>query len=215
MVLLCEIQYWALNNNNSIEVNWYRSRDVDSAGREGEILNNENKYQQFDSESTIVNQTSIRQYTLGILRFSSSDRGYYWCQMVVNNESLSPSPYGHFNSSQCISLDAICNTGQPICAQNTNVRYMAFGQHNDNCSLVDLSNISRTRTTSTITISKFLTSTPEIITMSFPITEVASTIVVVIILFMLTILLISSIIYVKRHSSQSKLNYVVYHSIET
>ena len=73
-----------------------------------------------------MNQTFIRQYGLGILRFNSSDRGYYWCQIVVNNVSLSPSPYGHICSPCSTFLDVICNVDQPICAQNTRAQYMAY-----------------------------------------------------------------------------------------
>ena len=161
---------------------------------------------------------------LGILRFNSSDRGYYWCQMVINNVSLSPSPYGHFNHSQCTYLDAICHTDQLICAQNTRVQYMAIRRENDSCSLVEFNNISPTGTTTLsqeVTITNFLTTleivtvmVPKfpateitIVTMSFfPTIEVISAIVAGIILFMLTILVVLSIVYIKKCKSQSKLN---------
>ena len=83
-----------------------------------------------------MNETSIRLlYFLGIsLRFNSSDRGYYWCQMVVNNLPLSPSPYGHINDSQCPIQNVTCNIDQPLCAQNIRAQYMAFRQING-CSL--------------------------------------------------------------------------------
>ena len=125
VTLLCEVEYRALNSSDIIEVRWYRSRDEETAGIEGEVLNNENKYQQFNSDLRQVNQTFITQYILGILRFNSSDRGYYWCQMVVNNVTLSPSPYGHIHS-QCTFLDVTCDIDQPICAQNTRTQYMAY-----------------------------------------------------------------------------------------
>ena len=80
-----------------------------------------------------MNQTFIRQYYLGIPRFSSSDRGYYWCQMVVNNVSLSPSPYGHIHS-RCIFADTICSPNQPICAHNlSGIRFMAHALSNSSC----------------------------------------------------------------------------------
>ena len=151
---ICEVEYRALNSSDSIEVRWYRSRDEETAGIEGEVLNDENKYPQFNSDLRQVNQTFIRQYILGILRFNSSDRGYYWCQMVINNVSLSPSPYGHINGSQCTALDATCDIDQPICAQNTCVQYMALKEGNG-CSLMKFSTISPTRTT---TISPVATS---------------------------------------------------------
>ena len=125
VTLFCEVEYRAQNSSDIIEVRWYRSRDEETAGIKGEVLNDENKYAQFNSDLRQVNQTFIRQYTLGILRFNSSDRGYYWCQMVVTNVSLSPSPYGHIHS-QCTFLDIICNIDQPICAQNTRTQYMAY-----------------------------------------------------------------------------------------
>ena len=85
-----------------------------------------------------MNQTFIRQYTLGILRFNSSDRGYYWCQMVVNNMLLSPSPYGHIYRSQCAPLNTICSLNQPICAHNLNgLQFIAYALTNSsyNCFL--------------------------------------------------------------------------------
>ena len=198
VTLVCEVQYWSLNSSDSIQVRWYRSRDEETAGIEGKILYyDEIKYQQSNSTQTRENQTIIGQYVLGILRFNSSDRGYYWCQMVVNNVSLSPSPYGHINGSQCTALDAICEIDQPICAQNTCAQYMALKKVNG-CLLMKFSNISSTRTT---TISSMATKDIA----SFPTAEVASAIVAGIILLVLTIIVVSSIIYVKKHRSESEL----------
>ena len=197
VTLICEVEYRVSNSSDSIEVRWYRSRDEETAGIEGEVLNDENKYPQFNSDLRQVNQTFIRQYILGILRFNSSDRGYYWCQMVVNNVSLSPSPYGHINGSQCTFLDAICEIDQPICAQNTCAQYMALKKVNG-CLLMKFSNISPTRTT---TISSMATNDIA----SFPTAEVASAIVAGIILLVLIIIVVSSIIYVKKHGSESEL----------
>ena len=76
--LLCEVEYRPLHSSDSIEVRWYRSRDEETAGMEGELLNDViNKYQWFKFNPRQVNQTFIRQYMLRILRFNSSDRGYY------------------------------------------------------------------------------------------------------------------------------------------
>ena len=71
MTLLCEVEYRLPNNSLNIEVNWYRSRDEESAGIAGEILNGENKYLriQFDRDLTPMNQmnqTFIGLYMLGI-----------------------------------------------------------------------------------------------------------------------------------------------------
>jgi hypothetical protein len=124
--LLCEVEYQPLNSSDSIEVRWYRSRDEETAGIEGETLNDVNKYLLFYRSSTLKNQALIRQYIVGIPKFNRSDRGYYWCQLVVNNVPLSPSPYGLINGSQCTALDAICNTDQPICAKNSRAQHMAL-----------------------------------------------------------------------------------------
>ena len=99
-----------------------------------------------------MNETFIRQYFfLGISKFNSSDRGYYWCQMVVNNVSLSPSPYGHINDSHCTVQNVTCNVDQPICAQNTRAQYMAFRQVNG-CFLINFNTISPTRSTASIVV---------------------------------------------------------------
>ena len=103
-----------------------------------------------------VNQSFIKQYMLGVQRFNSSDRGYYWCQMVVNNNiSLSPSPYGYIYSSQCTFLDVTCTINPPLCAHNMNTRYMAR-KNVSRCSLEDFSSIIPTSTTTM----------PQIVTMS-------------------------------------------------
>ena len=166
----------------------------------------------FDTDPMLMNQmngTSIRQYFLGILRFNSSDRGYYWCQMVVNNMTLSPSPYGYFNDSQCPVQNVTCNLDQPLCAQNTRAQYMAFRQENG-CSLINVTgNIiwpTRETTVSPVVTSSITTLDITNVTMSsFPTTEVTSAIVAGIILLVLTIIVILSIIYVKKHRSESEL----------
>ena len=227
LTLLCEVEYQPPNSSYNIEVHWYRSRDEESAGVSGKVLNDRNKYLQFERDLTPMNQTFIRQYGLGILGFNSSDRGYYWCQMIVNNVTLSPSPYGHIKvyHSQCNALDFTCSTNQSICAQSrsTSNKYMARMQGNDSCSLVKFnSNISstsspRTTTTSreitisnspttvTVTVSKVPTTEVTMSNSSFPTTEVLSTIVAVIILFILVIIIASSIIYIRNHKRKSKL----------
>ena len=125
--LICEIRYRPFSNSSSIELKWYRSRDEESAGIKGEILNDEYKYKYTEVEISI-NGSFIRQYHLGILNFNSSDRGYYWCQMVVNNVSLSPSPYGYINSSQCTIFENTCTVDELICAQSFSLQLMAHNQ---------------------------------------------------------------------------------------
>ena len=116
-------------------------------------MNDAHKYILFDSDPMLMNQmneTSIRQYWLGISKFNSSDRGYYWCQMVVNNVTLPPSPYGHIHS-QCLLHDVICNIDQPICVQDTRAQHMAFRQVNG-CFLINFNTISPTRSTANIVV---------------------------------------------------------------
>ena len=219
VTLTCEVEYWPLNNSNSIEVRWYRSRDEETAGINGasEIMVDDTKY---DRILPMNPKASILQYILAILNFNSADRGYYWCQMVVNNISLPASPYGFISSSQCIFLDITCTIDPPLCAHNIGARYMAHKGNSTSCLLKDFNNsILTTRsqifTTSsfpttdivTITMSSFATTeVAPVTTSSFPTTVVVSTIVALIIPLALTILVVSSIIYVTKHKSPSKFN---------
>ena len=145
-----------------------------------------------------INQMNIIQFGLGILKFNGSDSGYYWCQVVVNNVPLSPSPYGHLHGShdQCTFLDAIGSTEQPICAQNTSVLNMTIGYGNPNNCLslstfdsVSTDKISTMIISQEITTSNVLTKTgnvtvlvskyptTEVIMSSFPTTKVVSSLV--------------------------------------
>ena len=227
MNLICEIQYWPLNNSNNIKVEWYRSRSEESAGIEGEILIDRSKYTPYDINLTPVEQSFIRQYQLRVLNFNSSDRGYYWCQMVVNNVSLSPSPYGHIYGSQCYStlFDVTCIIDQPLCAQNLSARFTAHRQGNGTnsyCSL-EFNSIISTRT---ITTSQM--STNIIAASKLPITTVSNVfkaddssqcnfskdgcpcsigIIAGIFVFIVALLMLSAILYffVKKHKNKSKL----------
>ena len=153
VTLICEIEYQPpQNNSHDIEVKWYRSRSEEYAGREGDSLIDQNKYIRHpDRDLTPMNQPFIMiwQYILGINNFNSSDRGYYWCQIMINNVSLSPSPYGYIYRSQCTFLDITCTVDQPVCAQNLNQRFMAHTHHNSfNCSLEGVYAIGPSRTVS-------------------------------------------------------------------
>ena len=148
--LVCEIEYQPLNNTSNIEVRWYRTRDEESAGITGETLIDGTKYIIIDPP--INPQSPIRQYTLGILNFSNSDRGYYWCQLFVNNVPLSPSPYGYIHSLQCtVTLfDVTCAMDSQLCAHDMvlNGRYMALNNGpGTNCSLEQFSIIVPASTT--------------------------------------------------------------------
>ena len=66
----------------------------------GTLLTNSSKYpllinlavNSLNNESALFNDV----YTLIIQNFTTSDFGYYWCQIVVNDTCLLlPSPYGH------------------------------------------------------------------------------------------------------------------------
>ena len=204
--LICEVEYWLQNISISIEIEWYRSRSKESAGNEsGEIVT---EYSQFEGESTL-NQSLIRHYNIiQVLNFSISDRGYYWCQMVVNSIPLPPSPYGYISSSQCALQELSCVIDPPLCANNMSTRYIAHRQMNGTSCSKDVSKIIlHTTETVTIPVSSFATTEITIVTTSsLPTTEIVSTIVAVIILFILIILVVLSIVYIKKRKSQSKLN---------
>ena len=74
--------------------------DQEAAGVRGTLLTNSSKYPLLLSlavtsphnESALFNDD----YTLIVQNFTTSDFGYYWCQIVVNDTCLLlPSPYGH------------------------------------------------------------------------------------------------------------------------
>ena len=76
--LICEVQYQPLNSSDSIEVRWYRSRDEETVGTKGEVLNDVNKYLQFKSDPTLVNQTFIRQYYQDSVAVIGGTTGAKW-----------------------------------------------------------------------------------------------------------------------------------------
>ena len=115
------------------------------------------------------NQRGMRNKTMiwSGLRFNNSDWGYYWCQMIVNNVTLSPSPYGYIYHSQCVPLDAaICSLHQPICAHSlSGLQFMAYANSSHNCILREfyVATTSRTasRNSSSILINDISQSTDE------------------------------------------------------
>ena len=105
---------------------WYRSKSEQSAGIEGVRLTHTHL-----SGPATSNNLSIIQYDLDISR-STSNQGYYWCQMIVNNDPLPPSPFGFINSSHCTATESevTCDfRNRPLCAQNMTSRFMAHTQH--------------------------------------------------------------------------------------
>ena len=156
MTLYCEVEHQPQNSSNNIEVRWYRSRVEETAGINGEILIDDTKY---DRGAPVNLQAATLQYGIGILRFNSSDRGYYWCQLVVNNITLSPSPYGYIYSSQCNSLETMCAADPPLCAQNMVMQYNIMALQNGsgtNCSLKNFSNTLTNTATMSQTVNIFI-----------------------------------------------------------
>ena len=151
--LVCEVQYLLSDNITNINVNWYRSMREDTAGMDGErVTGMTNKV-----NSRTSSNITTKQFMLEIRNFSAtSDTGYYWCQLVVNNVSLSASPYGYIYSTNFALQDYTYNTNdQPICAQNTTSNLTMLAQSNeknctsDNSSTTTDAGIAITATTQT------------------------------------------------------------------
>lgn len=91
--------------------------------------------------ASLSNATAIVRSFLEIANFNNmSDRGNYWCQIVVNNTSLPPSPYGYIYSSDCTLFDVTCTMSPPLCAQNLTTQQMAHTQGIGNCTLENSDN---------------------------------------------------------------------------
>ena len=145
VTLFCDVEHQPQNSIDNIEVRWYRSRVEETAGINGEILIDDAKY---DRGAPVNLQAATLKYGLGILRFNSSDRGYYWCQLVVNNITLSPSPYAYIYSLQCNSLETMCIIDPPLCAQNNIMvmQYNIMALQNGSRTSCSLKNFSNTLT---------------------------------------------------------------------
>ena len=152
VTLVCEVQYWLSDASIDVEVMWYRSKSEQSAGTDGERLFSANPS---TSPSMNNDTTTNLQSILLIMDFGISDIGYYWCQMVVNNETLPPSPYGYIYSTRCVLQDVTCNmANQPLCANTSTSRKIAHTVVNStNCTLED-SNVTNYSVTTTVTLSK-------------------------------------------------------------
>ena len=144
------MQYWLGDSETNVQVKWYRSRDEQIAGRiEGENI----KHTDISGQTTVkTNSVTTMQYGLQIKNFSNNDIGYYWCQMVVNNTTLPPSPYGYIHSPQCSLTEMTCNIrNQPLCAQNLTLRHMAVSEQNGmNCTIEAMTFSTITTAKSTI-----------------------------------------------------------------
>ena len=117
---------------------------------------------------------------LQLIKFNLSNVGYYWCQIVVNNETLPPSPYGYIYSNQCILFDVTCNvSGQPLCAHTSTSRQMAHTMLNgQNCTLEN-SDITNNSTITTVTLPEMDNNTGTVSKMHTTITLSAATTVTV------------------------------------
>ena len=150
------MQYQRSDNQTDAEVKWYRSRDEQTAGIEIENLTH--------TPITVllsgnVSSRTFMQYRLDIKNFSESDRGYYWCQMVVNNAALPPSPHGYINSPKCTLTETTCNVmNQPLCAQKLTLRHMAMSEQNRiTCTIEAVTYNEITSTTDSVTSIIYLT----------------------------------------------------------
>ena len=122
------MQYLLSDNITDIEVNWYRSMREDTAGMDGERVTGMTYRQNPRTNSNITTEL----FMLAIQNFNATiDTGYYWCQLVVNNVPLSPSPYGYIYSSDFTLLDyKYDTTDQPLCAQNSTVMHARSSKEN-------------------------------------------------------------------------------------
>ena len=90
----------------------------------GTLLTNSSKYSLlvYLAETSLNNESALfnDEYTLSIQNFTTSDFGYYWCQIVVNDTCLLlPSPYGHIaenTTARACSASVLRQGGLPICA---------------------------------------------------------------------------------------------------
>ena len=76
----------------NVSVRWYWSGDQEAAGVRGTLLTNSSKYSLLINlaVTSLPNKSALFNdyYTLIIQNFATSDFGYYWCQIVVNDTCL-------------------------------------------------------------------------------------------------------------------------------
>ena len=109
-----------VNNSAAVRVRWYRSLD---------LVTSEEVTDEHDARVSFASLPAMSGYLTGLFRdsyaliirnISSSDNGYYWCQIIANETCLSPSPYVNISVSTvtnegflCPSFDYVSN---PVCA---------------------------------------------------------------------------------------------------
>lgn len=130
--VVCEVEYWVDDDYTNVEVKWYRKTSEHTVSL---------KYTAVVMPASLsINTTAIVTFILEVPNFNVSDRGNYWCQIVVNNTSLSPSPYGYIYSSDCSLFDVTCTMSPPLCAQNLTAHQLAHTQGIGTCTLENSDN---------------------------------------------------------------------------
>ena len=122
----CEVSVPHDVNNNPVgRVRWHRSLDLVTSE---EVTAAADKYVISLHSSELVSTgdfTGLYKdlYVLSIINISSSDNGYYWCQIISDQTCLSPSPY--VNISVVTATKDKCSftyqPSSPVCAVMTNV----------------------------------------------------------------------------------------------
>ena len=142
--LVCSIHYWLDTMLTNVELKWYRSTREETAGTRGENIIDRSRGGKYDI--TPVQSNNVITSFLVIANFNvSEDGGYYWCQIVINNISLSPSPYGSINNHPCTS-QASCRLDQPLCEHNSTELKAYIQRDKTHCTLQN----AKLNTTSTV-----------------------------------------------------------------
>ena len=118
---------------NPTTVRWYWTGSEELAGVSGAWITNDSpEYSLTAAQSSdpVVNGVYIGlfydQYSLTVMNFNSSDLGYYWCQIVINNTVvLQPSQFLNISvpavsSRQCLSSAFLFYDFGEMCADRLN-----------------------------------------------------------------------------------------------
>ena len=108
-----EITWWCQvytphEHNSNLSVKWYKrtpdildcqESELTSAMSDRYTFSKTSSLTAFNNSENIINGLFLTVFRITINNFnSSSDNGYYWCQMVVNDSCLEPSRIGSINS---------------------------------------------------------------------------------------------------------------------
>ena len=119
--LRCEVFVPRNGNNNSVgRMRWYRSLD---------LVTSEDVTDEYDTQMRLASIPFMSgnlielfrdSYTLVFHNISSSDNGYYCCQIITNGTCLSPSPYVNISVSTAATENPPCPSfdygSNPVCA---------------------------------------------------------------------------------------------------